>query len=708
MLLLVSAVVNSSPVSKERARIVAENFLNSTVNNTASTDPVSLHRMPAISRNAAADCFYIFSSKSGKSVVVAADDCARPVLGFMETPLPAGDMPANLKAWLNGYNREITYAREHGLEPSEEIKEQWNQLSARIGEPKVIVAPLVQTTWDQVYPYNTLTPESTPTGCVATAMAQIMRYWKFPEQGNGSRAYKSNYGRLSADFEHTTYDWDNMPLYITEYSSQNYINAVSTLMYHCGIAASMEYGTDGSGTYVIENYSQRGDDCAEYALKTYFGYKSSMHGELRDYKPEGGRYTDAEWTEMVKAELNAGRPLLYSGYGDEGGHAFVCDGYREDNTFHFNWGWSGYGDGYFALDALVVPYIGEGGGDGHFNYLQHALFGVEPDKIEVITQGRYDLQMGSRLALQKSSIEFLESQEITLSAQVKNCGELGFAGVLQLLLTDSEGNIIDTVYNASHEINSTHRVVVSTTYTTKSLLTPGIYNLVLCYCDSRLQKGEVGHTQYSNVAQWEIYYRTTAVNAVSEYAIGEGGLHTKQNATIGITAKNIDTFPYTGQIRLVLVNADFTDIPQVLTTVQDVSLQPDDTINIVFDGMVTVPVGKYLLALQYYKSGSWSLAGSEEYYNPVWVDVTDMETSVADLTAKVGVYPNPASDVMYISRENADRALLRLTDLSGRTVISDSTDSRNTSINVSGLPPGLYMVIIETDKSREVVKVIIR
>jgi hypothetical protein len=217
------------------------------------------------------------------------------------------------------------------------------------------VSPLVQTKWDQSPYYNNLCPydnskgERTVTGCVATAMAQVMNYWEYPKKGTGFHSYNhSKYGTLNANFGSTTYDWANMPNELTSSSSTVQKNAVATLMYHCGVSVDMDYNVSsegGSGAYVISSRSPV-THCTEYALKTYFGYKTSIQGVQK------ADYTTTNWKNLLKAELDASRPIVYAGFGD-GGHCFVCDGYDNNDYFHFNWGWGGLYDGYFALNALI-------------------------------------------------------------------------------------------------------------------------------------------------------------------------------------------------------------------------------------------------------------------------------------------------------------------------------------------------------------------
>lgn len=341
---------------------------------------------------------YILNTNGG-FVIVSADDVAKPILGYSQQGVfNPENIPANAKNWLRNYCYEIQYAIDNNIETSEENREAWNNLRNGAGlTPRSTrtVSQLLTTYWNQRPYYNALCPydeeegELSVTGCVATAMAQLMKYWNWPLHGTGSHSYTSEdhpeYGTMSADFENTTYDWDNMPNYLSEESSSTEINAVATLMYHCGVSVEMMYSAMGSGAYTI-TYDGQLDFCTENALRDFFGYSNDLHGEYRsfEYEDENGEtqtfvaYTDSEWLAMLKEDLDALRPVLYTGASDDGAHAFIFDGYDENDLFHVNWGWAGHADGFFSMDALEPNPGGIGGGGYQFNMEQTAIFGVMP------------------------------------------------------------------------------------------------------------------------------------------------------------------------------------------------------------------------------------------------------------------------------------------------------------------------------------------
>ena len=362
LVLIVTMHSYAERVTSETAQNVATTFLN---NNGAKSA-----QLTDLSNEAGFPNLYIFNAEPG-FVVMSADDCVQPILGYSLTgKFVAENMPDNVSSWLQGYNDEIQFAIDSKMKAKSETTKMWKELvegQAKAGKTTAVVNNLLLTTWDQNPGYNDLCPydysahQRTVTGCVATAMAQIMKYWEYPNHGVGSHSYTPEthpeYGVQSVNYGATTYDWANMPL------SQS--NAeVAKLMYHCGVSVDMDYdiasnGGSGAVTAWVAN-----------ALQTYFNYQPSTFR----YKDD---YTNTEWVNMLKAELDAERPLQYSGRGT-GGHSFVCCGYDSSNRFYFNWGWSGYNDGFYTLTNLVPGSGGSGGGNYNFTQNQGAIFGIQP------------------------------------------------------------------------------------------------------------------------------------------------------------------------------------------------------------------------------------------------------------------------------------------------------------------------------------------
>lgn len=317
---------------------------------------------------------YVFNF-SGGFVMVSADDVAQPILAFGEDDgFDANNIPDGLSYYLRHYARQIDYAVTNGLAPEPDVTAQWRHVERDgfVFDPEPVnrnVQPLTTTTWNQDYPYNYYCPtgQGGPggrayAGCAATAMSIVMKFWNWPVQGTGEYSYTpEGYPTQTVNFGATTYDWANMPNSISSNSPMVQIQAVATLMYHCGVSIDMMYGPGSSGAY-----SQDVPD----AIATYFSYTDHAVRLDRDL------YTRSDWEDLLILMLEQECPLYYSGSDPEGGHAFVCDGYRSsDRKFHFNWGWSGYGNNsYYAIDALNVM-------GSQLNDNQAAIFDMLPDYI---------------------------------------------------------------------------------------------------------------------------------------------------------------------------------------------------------------------------------------------------------------------------------------------------------------------------------------
>lgn len=287
-------------------------------------------------------------------LLLATDDCVRPVLGYSRVgEFPAESMPKHVLDWfmglLQGLDNAISHAGDHHSE--------WDRLlegTVKEGGSHS-VSPLITSTWDQSFPYNSQCPYDSVgggtslVGCVATATAQVMRFWGHPFTGRGSHSYTSPHGLLSANFGATSYDWTHMPNALSAISTPQEIEAVAQLCYHVGVAVEMDYSSTFSGADVSSSgFIAVGS--AEKALKTYFCYNPTLYADYRDF------HSGAEWDSLCIEQLDNGRPIIYAGYGPVGGHAFIVDGYDSLGLFHVNWGWGGFYDGYFLLDSLDVGY----------------------------------------------------------------------------------------------------------------------------------------------------------------------------------------------------------------------------------------------------------------------------------------------------------------------------------------------------------------
>ena len=369
LLALLVADVSARRVGKDEARRIAAEFLKKNNNADKSLRMLSpsadvAGRMMLLSGTERP--FYVFNVGAEDGfVIVAGDDAAGSVLGYADKGTFSMDgAPDNLAAMMDMMAAYVRYAAENGVEP----------VMVEKGEP--VIAPLLgNIQWNQMYPYNTKCPTYKdevgndahyPTGCVVTAISQIMRYHKFPVKGNGKGSYYFRGEELTADYGNTEYKWDDMlEQYSPDVTATENIDAVATLMAHMGVATQMQYDINGSGTY---------DPYVPEALLNHFGYDKGMSLKYRNY------YVSDEWMKMLTDELDQNRPVYYGGQCTDGmgGHAFVCDGYDTNGFVHINWGWGGNSDGWFSINHLDPEKLGTGGGAGGFNLSQSMLLGIQP------------------------------------------------------------------------------------------------------------------------------------------------------------------------------------------------------------------------------------------------------------------------------------------------------------------------------------------
>ncbi len=372
------------PVTVETARLVAQNFWKS----RTSDGKVAFVE---VSRDFGLQNMYVFNTVGNSGfVIVAADDVAIPVLGYSTTNgfTASREMGDNVRGWLEHYSEEIQVVTASGATADPETALEWqnliNGVSPKGGNGAKSVEPLVSTQWDQGAPYNQLCPydkvsgtnRRSVTGCVATSVSQVMKYWNWPIKGTGSYSYyctslsaNSPTRQVSANFD-TVYRWDLMleggEVTPTGSWTAEQKKAVATLMLHVGVAVKMSYSSISSGAIPSE---------IAPALKNYFYYSNSMSSVYKD------SYTDAVWQTKIKTDIDAGCPIIYGGAKNvqgEDGHSFVLDGYDNTGKYHFNFGWSGDKDGYYALSSIVTGGGGIGSVSYDFTYNQHAVFGVKP------------------------------------------------------------------------------------------------------------------------------------------------------------------------------------------------------------------------------------------------------------------------------------------------------------------------------------------
>lgn len=384
-LLSLAMMANATPVKKDVAAQKAKAFLKARHGLESPSLSLAMQgRQKTIGMGTAVTdpYYYVFNKGNNEGfIIIAGDDCAAEVLGYVDSGnFDPADMPPNLKEMLDAYAEEIAWARVNVKSSGTEMPQLARQ----------VVTPLIATKWGQDNPYNiycfTLNGQQAVTGCVATALAQIMYYHKWPKSSTTEIPRYTNKEQGATDDDYypalppITFDWDNMQTSYTgdETSDDPKAIAVAQLLSYCGHAAKMSYGRGASGATMY--------DCIP-ALTDYFGYANTPVMIQRSC------YTKDAWEEIIYNELHHKRPVMFLAYPSYGsGHSFVCDGYDGEGYFHINWGWEGVYDGYFRLEALnpYSQFKGEtgvtvtGGSAGYlgYSYRQSALVGISPTVLD--------------------------------------------------------------------------------------------------------------------------------------------------------------------------------------------------------------------------------------------------------------------------------------------------------------------------------------
>ncbi len=351
--------VCAAPVDTAVTCQVARCFLEAQSAGRSLSGEGPLECVYSVSAPVVGGCALRVYSTDRRFVVVSADNSVEPVLGYStEGAFNPQDIPAGLREMLQSYAEEIGAVVGSQVDATP-LQGKWQSLAEGSYRPhrsgsRGVSALLSNNNWQQNNGYNYYCPADPNgpaghayVGCVALAMGQVIHYWQYPTRGIGTHSYLCNhsssqagnygdYGTLSANFGATTYNYAMMPNYLTSSTPSNQILPISTLLYHCGVAVDMYYGPDGSMAFH--------SDIAD-ALETYFDYPECQ----TCYK---SHYTDDAWNILLKNDLDLQRPIIYCAYASQGGHEFVCDGYNDQNYFHFNWGWGGSSNGYFLISNM--------------------------------------------------------------------------------------------------------------------------------------------------------------------------------------------------------------------------------------------------------------------------------------------------------------------------------------------------------------------
>lgn len=450
VLLFIGLPANAQKRSSAEAAKVATGFFHAEeVDAMQMKEEEGSRRLQKKVMDNTSDAYYMFRNKEdNRLVVISGDQRMQSILGYTDNAIEDNMMPDGLAELLTTYKRQ--YA---ALSPDcqTECKSNLNKGERLLKTPD----------WGQWAPFNLHTPLSYPTGCAATAMSIVMRYHQWPVMGQGSKTHIWKDSVMTADFEHTRYDWDNMPMSYDSYTTAQ-AEAVSLLMRHAGIAVEMYYAAESSGAR---------QSLVPGALTQHFRYAATTR------LVSAADYDAATWEKMMRSEIDADRPVIYTGESTmgRGSHGFVLDGYR-DNLFHFNFGWNGSGNGYFAISAFSSTSTAF-----EFANQQQAVIGIKPlreDNCAPLTlecEGKYEGFYSDLTTLIANTSVSIHLSSLTALRQ--------WNGKLRWELCDAEGNVKEAFDSKTVSINGGNSQPIDFSFAPSTTAIKGSY-LRLMACEN--------------------------------------------------------------------------------------------------------------------------------------------------------------------------------------------------------------------------------
>ena len=474
LLPITAAVVDRQQAHKTALAVLQKNQVSRSVNDLRLIWDSEF--LEPTSRQTAAPAYYVFESTTGKGfVIVAGDDAVDPVCGYsFDSSMPSPDnLPDNFKIWMKGLRASILHIRQTGKSTSRAASR------ADIGEEVILMkTPL----WNQDYPFNIQAPmdgdKPSFAGCTAVAIATVMHYYKWPEQGVGQTdAYTTSTKGISVAPRNLEipYDWDNMRrTYITNRYTEEEANAASRLIVDIGCAIGADFTAESTGAAV-----------RHAILAQKFKYNPGVYYVLRD------SYKQADWISLMKSELIMERPILYTVDKIDGGHAIVLDGYTTADYFHVNWGWGGYCDGFYSLYDMNT-------GTDAYDLDHWAYLNFVPDDGSA---PKYYLAM-SETGMTASVKEFEAQKPFEVYVKFANPTGLDFTGQIRLAVTDAAGEVIEWLRDVK-DITLKSMYYMTITYPVQvSAIEPG-YRIRLLYKPSDADTWDVIKSS-NNSTPWEI------------------------------------------------------------------------------------------------------------------------------------------------------------------------------------------------------------
>lgn len=641
--------------------------------------------------------YYTCMINAGGFVIVSAVDNIVPVLGYsFDSKYNPDDLPCSFVSWMSHYEAQIKYASIAQFDVPADVKDEWSRLSSpdfkslRTNTNLRSVSPLLVSKWNQGSPYNAMCPADAAgpgghcyAGCVATAMGQLLYYYRHPDQGTGSYSYSHpDYGTISADFGATTYDWDAMPSSIIREN-----DAVATLLFHLGVSVDMDYGPDGSGMW---NHK------AAYSLKTYFGCGPETQYYFRDS-------ITLDWDSILITNLDQRKPLYYAGWAgvqSTSGHAFVCDGYQGANYFHFNWGWGGSNDGYFYTDNLTP-------GGSNFNYAQEVI----PMFPDTINYSYPDYCTGSRLLSSlDGSVEdgsgwynYLPGASCSWLIAPQDIEHDSITNI-KLNFNAFNTETIDSVKVYDGDTTTASLLGTFSGNTLPSEITSSGNHLYLTFSSSDANQAGGWIADYRSTLPVYCSSMTTLTAPSGEFSDGSGIKRYNNNCA----CKWKIVPPGAGFVTLWFTGFSTADsLDRVIITDLSTHEQLGEFSGTEIPPPVTAASGKMLVIFSTNSNGTGE--GWDALYTSYGVGAPESTSGGKDAF----LYPNPAKDKtsLYFNADYTGKAKIELLTVTGTIIESREAEQKQggnqATFNLESLNPGIYMVSLSANNNRKVLKLIV-
>ncbi|MCF8396588.1 MAG: C10 family peptidase [Bacteroidales bacterium] len=619
--------------------------------------------------------FYAFDFKGGGFVIVSAEDATYPIIGYAYTgkfPVNLNENP-NYNSFLQSYVEQIVFARDNNIVADNFAQNIWDHLllssveelnSSRDGNRNV--EPLVSSMWNQDDPYNYYAPEDAAgpgghcyAGCVATCMSQVMHYWRYPETGEGSHSYyATGYGTQSANFGATNYNWTSMKNSID--NSNPF--AIAELQYHAGVSVEMNFSPNGSGASSTD---------VDNAMRDYFRYGNATYMEK-------GNYSTTNWISILQDELDLARPMYYSGFtNDWSGHAFVCDGY-EGNLFHFNFGWSGSGNGFYSLYNVNGFYVDQ--------RAVKNLYPTEPDYPYYASGQTLITEKSGSITDGSGPVEdYLDNTSASWLINPQNDQDSIKKINLTFGMLDTEENDVITIYDGE----STSDPIIGTysgNETPGGTISSSGNKMLITFETDGNGTGAGFYIEFSSSLPSFCSGMTNFTEATASFSDGSGTFNYNNGSTCMYRIEP----DWANEITLYFDAFETEEDYDMVKVYDDQTLIATLSGNEIPDPIVA---SSGIMFITFNTNGFVTYDGWEAYY-----EVNNVGTDEMASISRLQIYPNPTKDILNISlNKTAEKSLeIEMFSVTGSRVHQEAIESGSgifdISIDVSDLPKGMYIV----------------